>query len=89
LRQKVPLLFAAALRQPSGRYRFLVRPVPIPEVAAAEAVDALVASYTRVLEDVVRAYPSQYFWQHRRWKRQPPGNPPLPDVGAAAAIASE
>jgi KDO2-lipid IV(A) lauroyltransferase len=89
LRQKVPLLFAAALRQPSGRYRFLVRPVPIPEVAAEEAVDALVASYTRVLEDVVRAYPSQYFWQHRRWKRQPPGNPPLPDVGTAASIDSE
>jgi Kdo2-lipid IVA lauroyltransferase/acyltransferase len=24
----------------------------------------------------VRQAPEQYFWQHRRWKRQPPDTPP-------------
>jgi KDO2-lipid IV(A) lauroyltransferase len=24
----------------------------------------------------VRRYPEQYFWHHRRWRRQPPDTPP-------------
>ncbi|MGD0498021.1 MAG: lysophospholipid acyltransferase family protein [Bryobacteraceae bacterium] len=29
------------------------------------------------LEEVVRAYPGQWLWIHRRWKTRPPGEPPL------------
>jgi KDO2-lipid IV(A) lauroyltransferase len=29
-----------------------------------------------MLEDKIREYPDQYFWQHRRWRRQPPDTPP-------------
>jgi len=29
-----------------------------------------------VIESYVRRFPEQYFWQHRRWKRQPPDTPP-------------
>ena len=39
-------------------------------------VDAIVAKYTQLLEKWVRVAPEQYFWQHRRWKRQPPDTPP-------------
>ena len=39
-------------------------------------VDAVVARFTQVLEGVVRRAPEQYFWHHRRWRRQPPGTPP-------------
>ena len=42
----------------------------------ASDVDAIVARYTATLERWVRRYPEQYFWHHRRWKRQPPGTPP-------------
>ena len=38
-------------------------------------VDETVKNYTRVIEDFVRKYPEQYFWQHRRWRRQPPDTP--------------
>ena len=38
-------------------------------------VDAIVARFTQHLEKWVRAVPAQYFWQHRRWKRQPPDTP--------------
>jgi KDO2-lipid IV(A) lauroyltransferase len=77
LRFKVPTFFAAAVLQPSGRYRFVVTPVQVAETGEREAdVDALVARYTSILESWVRRYPEQYFWHHRRWKRQPPDTPP-------------
>ena len=39
-------------------------------------VEAILNAYSRTLEYFVRAAPEQYFWQHRRWKRQPASTPP-------------
>ncbi len=33
--------------------------------------------FTKVIEDVVRRYPDQWLWVHRRWKTRPPGQPSL------------
>lgn len=35
------------------------------------AVKAITARYTSALERLIREYPEQYFWLHRRWKHQP------------------
>jgi len=76
LRLGVPLVFVAAVRETSGRYSLLVEPVPVTETGDREAdVDAIVLQYTRQLEAMIRRYPDQYFWQHRRWRRQPPNTP--------------
>jgi Kdo2-lipid IVA lauroyltransferase/acyltransferase len=40
-------------------------------------VVANTAEFTKVLEDVIRRYPDQWLWVHRRWKTRPPGEPPL------------
>jgi KDO2-lipid IV(A) lauroyltransferase len=40
-------------------------------------VIANTAKFTKVLEDVIRRYPDQWLWVHRRWKTRPPGEPPL------------
>jgi len=88
LRLRTPLIFGSAIRQPSGRYRLTFESVPMSETGDREHdVDTIVARYTEALERAIRIAPEQYFWHHRRWKRQPPGTPP--DIeGAAAAGAS-
>ena len=76
LRGDVPIVFVATLRRPDGRYVQHFEPVPVVRTGDREAdVDATVRAYTAVLERLVREYPGQYFWQHRRWKGQPADTP--------------
>jgi KDO2-lipid IV(A) lauroyltransferase len=77
LRLKTPLVFACALRQPSGRFVMHLEPIPVEPTGTLDAdVDRIVAAYTSTLERWVRRAPEQYFWHHRRWKHQRPGTPP-------------
>ncbi len=76
LRFAVPVLFVVALRKPNGRYRIVVERIEVTETGDKDRdVDAIVARFTQLLEKWVRVVPAQYFWQHRRWRRQPPGTP--------------
>ena len=76
MRFRLPTFFVAAVREPNGKYRCVVTPVEIPDTGDRDAdVDTVVARYTSILESWVRRYPGQYFWHHRRWKRQPPDTP--------------
>jgi KDO2-lipid IV(A) lauroyltransferase len=55
--------------------RYVLRfypPVPITGDAARDT-QALHA----ILEEVIRAFPEQWLWIHRRWKTRPPGAPSL------------
>ena len=77
LRFEVPVLFIVALRQPSGKYRLVVERIEAEDTGDRDRdVDSIVARFTQRLEHWVRIVPEQYFWQHRRWKRQPPDTPP-------------
>lgn len=40
-------------------------------------VEVNTARFTEAIERMVRKYPEQYLWIHRRWKTRPPGEPPL------------
>lgn len=33
--------------------------------------------FTKALENVIRRYPEQWLWVHRRWKTRPPGEPAI------------
>lgn len=77
LRLGAPVVFGAAIRQPSGRYLLSFEPIDVVRTGDLDQdVDAIVSRYTGVLESWVRRAPEQYFWHHRRWKHQRPGTPP-------------
>jgi Kdo2-lipid IVA lauroyltransferase/acyltransferase len=76
LRFNVSVCFMDMVRLPNGRFRAVFEPVEIDRTGDKERdIDAMVARYSQILEKWVRKYPEQYFWQHRRWRRQPAGTP--------------
>jgi KDO2-lipid IV(A) lauroyltransferase len=85
LRFEVPVIFVVALRQPNGRFRIVVERIEANRTSNMDRdVDAIVTTFTEHLEKWVRLVPAQYFWQHRRWRRQPPDTPrELRDPSAA------
>jgi KDO2-lipid IV(A) lauroyltransferase len=77
LRGDVPVVFLAAVRQPDGQYECVCEDIEVTHTGDREKdVDDIIRRFTTVLENLVRKYPGQYFWQHRRWKHQPADTPP-------------
>ena len=77
LRFNAPVFFADGIRLPNGKYRVIVEPVEVTLTGDREKdVDAITIRFTELLEKWVRKVPEQYFWQHRRWRRQPEDTPP-------------
>lgn len=77
LRLNVPVFFGVSIRQPDGRYHMTISEVVTERTGDTDRdVDAILNEYSRLLEHFVRLAPEQYFWQHRRWKRQPASTPP-------------
>jgi lauroyl/myristoyl acyltransferase len=61
------------------KYRLRFEP-PVPLIRTGDNETDIIANtakFTKVIEDVVRRYPDQWLWVHRRWKTRPPGHPPL------------
>lgn len=87
LRFGAPVIFVAALRKTDGTYLVGFEEIPVVDTGDREKdVDGIVLRFTQVLEKWVRRAPEQYFWQHRRWRRQPPDTPPeLRDPAAERA----
>jgi len=61
------------------KYRLRFDPaVPLIRTGNNDAdIVANTAQFTKVIEEVVRRYPDQWLWVHRRWKTRPPGQPAL------------
>ncbi len=77
LRAGVPVVFVAAIRRLDGRYDFLCEEIEVTHSDDRERdTDRIMERFSAALERTVREHPGQYFWQHRRWKHQPPGTPP-------------
>jgi len=62
-------------RREGGRYRLRVAE-PLADFPSSDAA-ADTARVNAAIEAMVREAPSQYLWIHRRFKRRPPGAPPI------------
>ena len=63
-----PIVISMTIRLKPGEYKSIYRPV---EVLDGDTVESITQRFTTVMESVIREYPSQYFWMHRRWKTRP------------------
>ena len=66
----VPIFIA---RQEDGLYELIIKE-PIDYIAEEiedkdEKLKAMTTKYNQVIENIIRAYPSQWFWMHNRWRR--------------------
>lgn len=65
----VPLFMA---RQSDGRYKVIMgscAEIDLPETLSDdEKIARLTQHYNDIIEEVVRAYPEQWFWMHDRWR---------------------
>lgn len=81
LRTGAPVFFGVAVRERGypSRYRVIIEAVPFREGAhGADAIRDLTQRHVARLEARIREAPSQYFWQHRRWKTRPDPVPEPP-----------
>jgi Kdo2-lipid IVA lauroyltransferase/acyltransferase len=58
-----------------GEQRYILR--FYPEIPMSGDVAEDTQRIQSQLESVIRQYPDQWLWIHRRWKTRPPGEPPL------------
>jgi KDO2-lipid IV(A) lauroyltransferase len=73
LRTDAPVLPAFMARMPGGKYKFIIQPpVEITRTDDYEAdLRANTQRFTKIVEDMVKRYPDQWFWLHQRWKTKP------------------
>jgi KDO2-lipid IV(A) lauroyltransferase len=73
MRSGAPVLPAFMARQKSGKYKFIIKPT-IEAICTDNYENDLVVNtqrFTKIIEEVIREYPDQYFWFHQRWKTKP------------------
>ena len=78
VRSGAPIFFAAAIRDGKHYYGISEEITASRQGELDDVVHRLTAAYTACLEKLVRQWPDQYFWHHRRWKTQPQGNRAVP-----------
>lgn len=73
MRSGAPVLPIFMARQKSGKYKLIIKPSVEAVCTDDYDKDLLVNTqrFTKIVEEVIREYPEQYFWFHQRWKTKP------------------
>jgi KDO2-lipid IV(A) lauroyltransferase len=70
MRSGAPVVPAFMARQKSGKYKLILKPVI--EAVCTDDYDADLQvntqRFTKIVEEIIREYPDQWFWFHQRWK---------------------
>ena len=65
LKYKTPVVMTMIVRKGPGCHKSIFEEV---EVRADDTIETLTQRYTTMMEKIIRQYPGQYFWMHKRWK---------------------
>ena len=67
-----PVVPAFMIRRDGGRHLVKVLPpLDPPPNREPETIREFTQKYTKIVEDMIRQYPDQWIWIHRRWKTEP------------------
>ena len=63
----------------AGKYRLVHGKIILPKYSGDLRADvaSVTSEYTSEIEKLIREFPGQWLWIHKRWKTRPPGEPPL------------
>lgn len=78
-----PVVPVFIVRQPNRRTHVIEIQDEIPMQRSADPaadIEENTRRLVRPIEDIVRRYPDQFLWMHRRYKTRPRGTPPIYDV---------
>lgn len=69
LKTDAPVVLASLIRLGYKKYKFLIEEIPIIKTDNFEK-DLMIntQNWSKQLEKLIRQYPEQWFWVHRRWK---------------------
>ncbi|HUN53678.1 MAG TPA: lysophospholipid acyltransferase family protein [Smithella sp.] len=70
MRSGTPVVPVFMARQRSGKYKLIIKPAVETVCTDDYKSDLFVNTqrFTKIVEDVIREYPDQWFWFHQRWK---------------------
>jgi KDO2-lipid IV(A) lauroyltransferase len=70
LKTGAPLVMVLMLRRPDGRYNWRVKRIELPELTGtdSEKVYAIMTRINEEYEAVIREFPEQWLWRHKRWR---------------------
>ncbi len=72
IKYQIPIVFGVARRTTDGKYEVeLQRIFPKTTELTKESIHSLTQEHTLMLEQTIRKDPSQWSWQHKRWKYNP------------------
>lgn len=74
IRKKCPLVVGTCLLDKKGKYIIQMKEIStyISKNLEQSLDEFITQLYTDYFEELIRDYPEQYFWFHRRWKTKPP-----------------
>ena len=87
-----PVVFVYARRiKGLNRFRIVFKDVIVPRKGAEESAEVLriTQRFTKDLEDIVRQWPGEWLWLHRRWKTYPGKYPGKTPAGLKSPAAGE
>lgn len=72
IKYQIPIIFGVAKRLQSGKYEVILHKIEPPTTEITpESVRELTEQHTKLLEQIIREDPTQWSWQHKRWKYNP------------------